>query len=404
MNLTRMKRLARRWATLAAVRVVQAFAFFSRGTPLPKVLVVKADGIGDFVCSTPLLQVLAERHGAGNIDLVTSRAAYELARACPLLDKVWVMPAMPLTGSPLMRHTRHLWRLARLARRELAKHRYGHVLVARWDESEFGETTLAAMTGGPDVRGFSEKCAGRDPRDFLKPSKLLGTAIITREQDHESQLLLQILPSPPQAPPPIRLWWSTEDEARADSLLSGLAEGKPLVAVGPGASLPRKIWPAQRFAEVMKALPDACFVVVGTERDGQVMSHLDEETRRRVLNLTGKLTLPQCAALMRRCTLFIGNDSGPKHLALAAGVPCVEISCLAAGDSDEQRGVPVRFGVTAAQGILLRPVTPRPGCERSCGCPEAGCITAVSTSEVLAAACKLLTQTQLRPTSEKTSE
>lgn len=102
--------------------------------------------------------------------------------------------------------------------------------------------------------------------------------------------------------------------------------GTPVVAIHPGATDPRRRWPAERFGEVAAACAaDGCrVVVVGTAEErqlaGEVVAAAGSE---RVVSLAGRFGLGTLAALLDSCDVLVGNDSGPRHLAQALGVPTV---------------------------------------------------------------------------------
>ena len=112
--------------------------------------------------------------------------------------------------------------------------------------------------------------------------------------------------------------------AQAESLLDG--EASPVVAIHPGASDPRRRWPAELFGEVAAACAaDGCRVlVVGAAEDKDLASQVvDAACSRQVTSLAGQLDLGTLAALLTRCNVLLGNDSGPRHLAQALGTPTV---------------------------------------------------------------------------------
>lgn len=125
------------------------------------------------------------------------------------------------------------------------------------------------------------------------------------------------------APLPVA-WTDAADEARAAELLPA---GTRLIGLGSTASWSGKIWAPERFAAAYTALAcgplaDARPVLFGgpgmeeQQLVAPVLALLPN-----AIDLTGKLTLPEVAACMRKLDLFIGNDSGLMHLAAAAGAP-----------------------------------------------------------------------------------
>jgi ADP-heptose:LPS heptosyltransferase len=100
-----------------------------------------------------------------------------------------------------------------------------------------------------------------------------------------------------------------------------------LVAIHPGAGDPRRRWPAERFAAVADALAGdgAEIVVTGDAGDGGLVTRVVGEMRRPARPLAGDLSLGGLAALLSRCALVAGNDTGPLHLARAVGTPTVAV-------------------------------------------------------------------------------
>lgn len=116
----------------------------------------------------------------------------------------------------------------------------------------------------------------------------------------------------------------------ADALPPGLDElpSQPLVVLHPGATDPRRRWPAARFAELAAAsAADGCrVVVVGDESERPLAERVVELAGSgSVSSLAGALDMGGLVGLLSRSAVVVGNDSGPRHLAQALGVPTVGI-------------------------------------------------------------------------------
>jgi ADP-heptose:LPS heptosyltransferase len=126
-----------------------------------------------------------------------------------------------------------------------------------------------------------------------------------------------------------------EELVVADRALHGLP--RPVLAVHPGATDPRRRWPADRFAEVAAAAAGtgAGVVVVGgpdpVDREladavvGRTRRRLPARRRADVCSLAGRLDEPALLGVLARCSVLVGNDSGPRHLAAAVGTPTVSV-------------------------------------------------------------------------------
>lgn len=180
--------------------------------------------------------------------------------------------------------------------------------------------------------------------------------------------------------PPLPVAWTAPgDRARAVALLP---PGTPIVGLGPTANWDGKIWPADRFAALFQALaarfPGARAAVFGGPGAGE--RALADKLLHRLpgaIDLVGQLSLPQAAACLARCMIFVGNDSGLMHLAAATGAPTLGLfgptpaseyapagRCTAAVLAEGPPGaapmthLPVRAAVLAAFDLLEKADAP----------------------------------------------
>ncbi|HEX2942527.1 MAG TPA: glycosyltransferase family 9 protein, partial [Rhodopila sp.] len=127
------------------------------------------------------------------------------------------------------------------------------------------------------------------------------------------------------SPPPAPVAWTSDADRRA--VAARLPAERPLIAVAPTANWPPKVWPADRFAAVFSALartmlPDAAAIVLGGPGPAEIeMAAPLLAALPQAVDLVGTLSLPEVTAVLERCALFIGNDSGLMHMAAAAGAP-----------------------------------------------------------------------------------
>jgi ADP-heptose:LPS heptosyltransferase len=106
--------------------------------------------------------------------------------------------------------------------------------------------------------------------------------------------------------------------------------GTPLICVHPAAGNAMKQWPADYFATVIDRLVaayGAWIVLIGAPGEEAIADALIARLRHAdaVTSLIGKLPLAELPALLARASLFLGNDSGPKHIAAGLGVPTVGV-------------------------------------------------------------------------------
>ncbi|MBF4614969.1 glycosyltransferase family 9 protein [Curtobacterium sp. VKM Ac-1376] len=120
------------------------------------------------------------------------------------------------------------------------------------------------------------------------------------------------------------------DDERA-AIRERLAVSGRLVAIHPGATDPRRRWSPDRFAAVARARIEAGddVVLVGDDTDvpasSAIVESVPRELRGRVHDLTASLPLRELPAVLAAADVMVGDDSGPRHLAVAVGTPTVGV-------------------------------------------------------------------------------
>ncbi len=100
-----------------------------------------------------------------------------------------------------------------------------------------------------------------------------------------------------------------------------------MIAVAPGSKWESKIWPEERYAEVVELLiakHDVFPIIFGGPEDSDTGGRLLKRLGRGA-NAAGVLNVREAAAGLKKCRIYLGNDTGTMHLAAAVGTPCVAI-------------------------------------------------------------------------------
>jgi heptosyltransferase-2 len=337
--------------------------------------------IGDVVMISPALAALRRHYAGARIEVVATPVVAECLRGDPSVDDLIVFERRGRHAgvSGLLRFARQL-RGRRFDLSVLFPKAIGAALMA-WLARIPVRIGLATDRRGWLLTHPVPFCGGLAERHhleiFLEVARAAGCAIDD--------------PSP-------SFHLGDEDLAWADAFLSERSAGRfPfLLALHVGASKRPRGWHRERFAEAAMQIAesrDGGVVLLGAKGDQEEMDQVAARLGTRALNACGRSTIKQMAALIARCSLFLGNDSGPMHLAGALGVPVVAIF----GPGDPERTAPRTPRGSEGSVITVSRRYPCSPCRqvffRECYPSPAGkpmCLESIGVDEVVGAAGALL--------------
>lgn len=165
--------------------------------------------------------------------------------------------------------------------------------------------------------------------------------------------------------------------------------GRKWIAIAPGSKMPVKVWPNERYIEVIKKLIakyDVWPVIFGGLEDSQIAEEMASRLKRGYI-AAGELNIRQAIAAMKRCKMFLGNDSGAMHLAVCAGLKCVAVF--------SSRDYPEKWYPYGTGHMVFRTKLPCEGCMlEECKENKMKCILSITEKEV-AGACESIMEQQL---------
>ncbi len=369
-----------------------------------RILVIRPDHLGDLLFATPALHLLRASFPDAHMAALVGPWGEAVLAGNPDLDQTIPCPfpgfARQPKGSPL-----EPYRLLRREARRLAAMQFDLALVLRFDHWWGG--WLAAAAGIPQrlgyaiaevqpfltraipyVRGRHEVvqnlalalAAGEGERSMVNGmrSMVSGERLRGSKAEIDSDWRL-------------RFAMTAEDEARAAALLP--PTDRPVVAIHPGSGAAVKRWRAAAWAELAGRLAvehGAQVIFTGSAGEAELIDPVlallagGQAVPPAAISLAGQTSLGGLAAVYRRCALVIGPDSGPLHLAVAAGTPTVHLY----GPVDRTFGPwgdpQQHVVVTSDWGCIP--------CNRldwpDSALPEHGCVRDIGVEQVLAAARK----------------
>jgi len=222
------------------------------------------------------------------------------------------------------------------------------------------------------------------------PKKIEGSPLLMVSQESErllSRLAKSGIPIPAPGCGRMDLNIKKNEKMFVDQWLKGQLSdgGRQWLAVGPGSKMPAKIWPAERYAEVVSRLMeeyDIWPVVFGGPEDKILGESLVRRWGRGYV-AAGSLNVREAVAAMERCIFYLGNDTGAMHMAVTAGLKCVAVF--------SSRDYPGKWYPYGNGHIVLRTPIFCEGCKLTdCIKLKKKCILSITTDEVYLACKKIL--------------
>jgi heptosyltransferase II len=298
-----------------------------------KILIRATNWVGDAIMALPALRAARRRFSDARISVLARPYVADIYRGQNVCDEL-------ISYDPNGPHASLSGR-ERLAQ-ELRKQKYDVALLL---QNAFDAAWLAWRAGIPERVGYA-----RDGRSLLLTKKIpvpKRGEIPTHEQFYYLELLRRAgWINSLLGESFVTLDVSDEHRRRAEETLSSVGARPNVVriAIGAGASYgSAKCWPPDRFADFVNRFrlhTDADVILFGTAAEEKVSDSIAAGICGPSISLVGKTAIAALLALLSRCHLFVGNDSGAMHVAAAVGLPVVAI-----------------FGPTDPRGTA--PITPR---------------------------------------------
>jgi len=283
----------------------------------PRILVIRGGAIGDFILTLPAIRLIRESFPNAHLEILGYKHIIALAEGRFYADATRSIEYAALS-SFFVPHG------------ELAQEMvdyfgsFQQVVSYLFDPDQFFENNL-------------RRCG---VKHFLHVSpKLVDSEHAAQQLARPLQRLALYLEQPAAQVHP-----SVEDRAFAGEFHKD-ARGE-IIAIHPGSGSERKNWPLPNWIALGKRLhqvaPNAAILLVGGEADRQQIDACRAAWHGQRVLAALDLPLPHLAAVLERCTLFLGHDSGISHLAAAVGTPCI----LLFGPTDRDIWAPANPHVT----------------------------------------------------------
>ncbi|MFH1655376.1 MAG: lipopolysaccharide heptosyltransferase II [Candidatus Omnitrophota bacterium] len=300
-----------------------------------RILVIRTDRIGDVLLSTPVIKAVKDFFPNSFLAVMVRPYAKEIIEGNPFVDELIIYD----------KYGKHKSILSSLKfANELRKERFDLAIILHPTNRV---NLISFFAGIPERIGYNRKM-GFFLTKKLDDKKYLG-------EKHEMGYSLDVIRALGIEPQDKTLFMPIKKESEdwVDRILkkNNALNSPNLVAIHPGASCPSKIWPQEHFSDLANRLIEEYrfkIIIISGPKDQKIAEKLIEKIEYPVIDLSGETTISKLASILKRCCLFISNDSGPVHISTAVGTPVISIF------GRNQKGLsPLRWGPLGEKDIFL---------------------------------------------------
>ena len=292
------------------------FSFSLKRLKLPenvrKILIIRLDGIGDVILSTPVYEALKKKYPSAKLTVLVGSHTKGVVEMNPYVDNVFVLRNTWFTTIRNIKFSEILSML-----RKIRKENLDIGIDLRGDMRNillmfFGKVRYRigyGITGGGFLLNkmphYEQKTHEVDKN--LKLIEGLDCTVINKK---------------------MHIYSSQADEEKILNLLEAghVRKNGILLAVHMETGYPSKSWRKEKFVQLLQEMSKRDYgkiVLIGKGSDDIDFSYIYDRLKFNYLNTIGKLSIGELAVLLKRCAALISCDSGPVHVATAVETPCI---------------------------------------------------------------------------------
>jgi len=324
-----------------------------------RILVIKIGAIGDVILAVPSLRAIRNNFPNAFISILVGAESRQVLKKCPYIDDIILYDR-----SEREKGIRGLMKMAAVIRQkafdmsiDLQNNRSSHI--------------VAWLGGVPRRFGYDNKKFG-----FLINNRLKYLKMGVGPVEEQFRVLKRAGINTMDTSKRLEVWPGKEDFLYVDNFLKSewVRENQVLVGFNIGSSWSTKRWPLKYFARLsdMLAAKDIRVAVTASKDELDMANALRGTARTKVINAAARTTIPQLAALIKRCKVFITGDSAPMHIAQAMGTDFIALF----GPTDPRR----HFEPTD-KGIIIKKEMRCSPCYKP-DCKKIICMEKISVDEV----------------------
>jgi len=371
------------------------------GSAKMRVLIVNLmPSLGDTICYMPMVEVLASAYPDAEITWLADSGMAGLIARHPDVDRVLTVTTPPsfLQRIPTVKTYYRLYCVMRAVSALKLQHPFDVAIIPRGGVDPSFSAQAAWMLNLPRSTGYSHLIES-DDIDHHYGDQLLSELIRKVTHLHEAARALHLLETSCLVPDahqrwnidmPVRGVRAIAESVDITALFAkaGIPRGEAFMVLSPGAGLPRKIWPAQKFRQLCAQILGSTKLLViltGTRSEAELAAVVAEGFGNRVVNCAGKFSLAELIGLLSHATAFVGNDSGSGHIAGPLGVPTVSLHTQPRNSSPHHIHAPEHYRPIGPNVTIVQPDSFLLPCVGRCESKAVHCLDQITVGQVWAA-------------------
>jgi len=356
------------------------------------IIVFRLDELGDLVLSTPLFRELKRNFPGSRCTVVVKLGYLAILTTNHNVDEI--LPLHQVDVKWLPARARRLASALSFYWTRLRHRHFDMAISPRWDVDESLATMLCVLTNAGTRVGHSEHVSREKQRINRGFDGAFDVVAPPGPVRHEVDRNLEIVEALGGSVEDRRLEICLTDSDRkfASELLTHHDGSRMLVAIGIGGRVASRRWPLQSYAELIARLNQQRMVqpvIVCADEEAAEASELSAMLAVPPYILSG-VPLRCVCAVLERCDVFLGNDSGTAHLAAAMDCATVVVSRHPLNGDPGHANSPARFGPRCSRYRVVQPLSGTGDCRSACCSNEPHCIQLVTVEMVVKAALDLL--------------
>src|SRR3989338_3994902 len=279
---------------------------FISDTP-KKCLIISTTGIGDTIWGTPAIRALKKKMPGIHLSVLANINGAEIFKENPFINNIFIFKKGILNILSLLN--------------ELRNNHFDTAIVFHATDRIIW--LMAYLTGAGKIVGSRRHSKGMNfvithPMNIPHNTHAIyARHLLIKELGVESNSKK------------IELFVTHDERKRIDTFLKkiGINQNSFIIGFQPGAAKAYKRWPEENFVKLGKMLSEIRnnirIIITGDSNEKELAEGISDKVNG--ISFAGKLTLREIFAVIERCSLFITNDTGPMHIAIALDIPTIAL-------------------------------------------------------------------------------